>query len=429
MAEPRRGVALLRTKRRGRSPDRWRVHLVVASLAIGWAVLYVDRSILYPLLPVIADEFDLTGAQRGAIASAYFIVYVAMQIPSGVVGDRIGLKGVLTGMYLLMGLGLLGVGVLSMSYVLLLVFVALQGFGAGAFYSGSYGITISTVPAERRGVSSAVVTSGMALGSCLGLAFGGALYEAFGSWRAPYLIMLVPTLLMVAVMATVIRGVPAAPRSQGGLKYLLRNRNVVAICAANFCGLYAFMVVSIWGPSYLVEQYGMSVTRAGLYVSLTAATSLLGALAWGRLSDTLGRKRLTLLMFGVSSAMVSIIASVDSPGSLLASLGVFGFFGSLAWNPVLVAWIGDHTLASGRVGMGTVMGVMNTVGISAAFVAPVVSGWISDVTGSLYWAFYLGTMLQVAGIVGILVASETPAVAAKLIASTKETSPAGTEPT
>lgn len=62
----------------------------------------------------------------------------------------------------------------------------------------------------------------------------------------------------------------------------------------------------------------------------------------------------------------------------------------------------DRTVASGRVGVGTVMGVMNTVGIFSAFVAPLDSGWISDVSGSLSWAVYVGAFSQIGGILAAL---------------------------
>ncbi len=389
--------------------ERWRVQLIVAALALGWSVLYLDRSLLFPLLPVIADDFGLTDAQSGAISSVYFITYVFMQIPSGVLGDRFGLKRVLVVMYLIIGLGLFCIGVFSVSYLLLLLFVGIQGFGAGAYYAGSYGITISSVPPRWRGTSSSVVTSGMALGSVLGLSLSGLLYTLSESWRAPYLIMLVPTLLMAALIGVSIRGVPPAPKVQGGFAFLLRNRDFIPLCVTNFCALYAYMVIFTWGPSFLVDQHGMSITRAGLYTSVVMGASLVGALTWGRLSDRLGRKGLTLAMLTGSAAMMSVVAVVDSTPAILGAFAAYGFLGALAWNPIIVSWAGDHTFASGRVGMGTVMGVMNTVGISSAFIAPVVSGWISDTTDSLEMAFFLATAVQLVGVVAALAARERPA--------------------
>jgi MFS family permease len=149
----------------------------VLVLALGWVFLYLDRTTLYPLLPVIGAEFRLSGVQQGAIASLYFLVYVAMQVPSGLLGDRFGLKRVLMVMYTLAGLGVVGVGLLARSYPLLLLFVAVHAVGAGAYYSTSYGITVSSVSPQRRGLASAIVTVGMASGMALGLALPGVLYD------------------------------------------------------------------------------------------------------------------------------------------------------------------------------------------------------------------------------------------------------------
>ena len=177
----------------------------------------------------------------------------------------------------------------------------------------------------------------------------------------------------------------------------------------NFCALYAYMVIFTWGPSFLVDQHGMSITRAGLFTSVVAGASLLGALTWGRLSDRLGRKGLTIGMLSGSAVMMSVAAVVDSTPAIFGAFAAYGFLCALAWNPIIVSWAGDHTFASGRVGMGTVMGVMNTVGISSAFIAPVVSGWISDTTDSLEMAFFLGSAVQLVGVAAAFTARERPA--------------------
>ena len=84
-------------------PKKGKSMLVVISLAIGALFMYADRTVLYPMLEVIAAEFKLGGTATGFITSTYFLLYVLMQVPAGLLGDAFGLKGVLMGFYLLGG--------------------------------------------------------------------------------------------------------------------------------------------------------------------------------------------------------------------------------------------------------------------------------------------------------------------------------------
>jgi MFS family permease len=154
-----------------------RVMAVVASLSLGALFMCADRTVIYPMLEVIADEYNLSGTATGVITSTYFFLYVVMQIPAGLLGDRVGLKRVLVISYLLGGGVLLLLGLVANSYTLVVFLVGLHGIGMGAFYPSSYGINIGIVPKKYRGLSSAVINSGMSLGIALGLVFSGLFSE------------------------------------------------------------------------------------------------------------------------------------------------------------------------------------------------------------------------------------------------------------
>ena len=166
---------------------------IVAVFCLGWAIIYADRTALFPLLPAISAEMNLTGVQAGAIASAYFLAYVVVQPFVGIIGDRLGLKRVLVAMVLVAGLGLTALALLARDYVPLVGFIALHGAGAGVYYPLAYSIALYTVPPAQRGLSSGIINSGMSVGLALGLAAAGPLYLATGTWRAPYLAMAIPT--------------------------------------------------------------------------------------------------------------------------------------------------------------------------------------------------------------------------------------------
>ena len=176
------------------------MYRLVALFSLGWVVVYTDRTVLYPMLPLVGQEFQLTGAEMGAITSAYFLFYTAAQLISGMLGDRFGLKRLLVLFFFVAALGIAAIGSLTISYLTLIIFVALHGAGAGGYYPLAYSLTIYTVPRWMRGLSSAIIGCGMSIGLVSGLALAGPLYHAEGNWRFPFLVLAVPTFFVASPM-------------------------------------------------------------------------------------------------------------------------------------------------------------------------------------------------------------------------------------
>ena len=65
---------------------------LVSIFTLGWLVIYAARTILNPIMGNIKDTFTLNNAQLGLIMSIFFIGYTVTQIPSGILGDKIGRK-------------------------------------------------------------------------------------------------------------------------------------------------------------------------------------------------------------------------------------------------------------------------------------------------------------------------------------------------
>jgi MFS family permease len=376
---------------------------VIAALILGWAVLYADRTALYPLLSVIADTLGITSTQAGAITSAYFLFYVLLQIPSGLAADRWGAKRVLMSMFALSGLGILGFGLFGTSFSLLVFFSALHGLGAGAYYPCCFGTMLSTVPAEKRGISSGLIGMGMALGILGGMAVSGPLYQFFGNYRTPFLLLAVPTALMLPLFKKYLPDVKnESSPSLGVYKKLFRDRDIWKINIATFTSLYGFWAAATWGPTFLQAERSFSLNQSGLYTGLIALTALPGGVLWGRLSDRLGRKRTTLFVLPVSAAALFLLTRVESAPAIIATLLFFGLFSNTAFSPVAVAWIGDIVSRRHPGSMGAAIGFFNGTIMSSAVVAPLVSGFLRDLTGSLVPAILAGSILMFGGSVLLL---------------------------
>lgn len=379
--------------------ERTYVHRLVALFCAGWAVIYVDRTILYPLLTVIASEFGLTGFQTGLISGTYFTLYVAAMLPAGLLAERLGLKRTLVLFSFVSGVGMAGFGVAAVNYLAVLAMAGLHGAGAGSYYTMAYSITIHTVPSRNRGIASGVINGGMSLGLAVGLALAGPLYHATGSWRMPFLILAVPTFLMATLFQGAIREVPIVGRRATPLWELLRDPTLVRMNLTGFCVLYGWWVLLSWGPVFFQSERNVGLTMSGLYTLVVAVTAIPSGLLLGRLSDHIGRKRIILAMLPLMALSLAVIPQVHSRTGMLLALMAYGVVGKLAWDPLAISWLGDYVARHRPEAVGTAVALFSFLSVLSAVVGPPLTGWIKDVTGSLAGGFYVAAGLALVGFV------------------------------
>ncbi len=372
---------------------------------LGWVVLYADRTVLFPLLSVIGEEFSLTGVQIGSITSSFFVTYAVMQVPAGILADRLGHRKTLAAFYALAGVSLLGISLGGVTYGLLLFFVALHGVGAGAYFPCSFSYILTRSLPERRAFNGAVVFTGLFVGLGFGLLLAGPLHAALKSWRLPFIILMVPTIALAVFYMFRLRDLP---RRESGIKVsaVLSDRSIILVMLANFCSLYGFWLAVSWGPAFLQAERNMSLTGSGVLTALYAAAAIPASILIGRISDKIGRRRLCVLLFPLAVLSILMMSLAQSRFWLAVSLIAFGALGKPAVEPVMVAWIGDRVSQIKPDAMGSTMGVVNFIGQLSGAVAPVLTGWIWDVTGSLEGGFYLGGAIVFCGFLLCLFARE-----------------------
>jgi MFS family permease len=173
-----------------------------------------------------------------------------------------------------------------------------------------------------------------------------------------------------------------------------------------FCSLYGFWAVITWGPTFIQTERGLGLGVAGAYTALVAVAAIPAALLLGRFSDRFGRRRLALLLLPLAAACILLLSRVQTLEALVIALVAYGLTGKLALDPVTVAWLGDRVAATEPQAIGAVMGVFSFSGMSSAVVAPLISGWVKDTTGSLEGALVLAAALVLVGTVFAALAGE-----------------------
>lgn len=379
-----------------RSGERTYVWRLVGLFCAGWAVLYADRTALYPLLSVIARDLGLSGARTGWITGTYFFFYVATLAVSGLLAERFGLKRILVASSLLSAIGILGFG-MARDYASILLVAALHGGGAGPYYAMAYSLTIYTVPAGLRGAASGAINGGMSLGLAAGLAMAGPIYHLTASWRAPFLLLSVPTFLAVVLYQVLVRDVRAERPRSIPLSALAMDPTLVCMNLSGFCVLYGWWVVLSWGPVFFQTERGVGLTVSGFYTLVIAITAIPSGLLLGHLSDRTGRKRIVLAMLPLMALALAAIPQVRSQTGMLLALLAYGVVGKLAWDPLGIAWLGDYVSRRRPEAVGAAVSLFSFVGVSSAIVGPPLTGWIKDLTGSLAGGFYVAAAVALIG--------------------------------
>lgn len=160
--------------------------VVLAIVAVAVVLSSLDLFIVNVALPRIAVDFS--GSQISGLSwvlNAYAIVYAALLVPAGRLGDRNGNKRTF-----LLGLGVFVFGsalcALAWDTGALVAFRILQAAGAALLTPSSLGLLLAATPAERRATAVRLWVAFGGLGAALGPVIGGLLVEL--DWRWVFLV-------------------------------------------------------------------------------------------------------------------------------------------------------------------------------------------------------------------------------------------------
>lgn len=390
---------------------------VIVLFCLGWIVIYINRTVLNPVMGDIKSEFSLSNAELGLINSVFFLSYTFMQIPSGVLADKIGKKLVLIPGFVLFAFGQFGAGLMTTFFGFLAARL-MTGLGQGSYYGPQYAMSSEAIPFEKRGVSTAIINSGAGIGMAIGLM--GASFLAYNldlGWRVPFYISAILAFLLSIAFGVFLKEKPnsastsltqdvAGNEETDGpplIKVLLTVR-MLAVYLVNFASNYGFYMILTWLPFYLETERGIPADQTGFFSSLVAFAAIPGAIVFSRFSDKLGhRKPFILFLLPMAAVALSLIVFVKSWVLVVAMLVLYGLIGKLTLDPIMISFVAD---GAPKRGYSTIFSVFNCAGMAASIVAPIITGYISDITGSMTLGFYLASVLLLIGLLAILFIKE-----------------------
>lgn len=285
---------------------RWSIFVV---LLLAYLQNYFHRMAPGVLSADLMATFHTSGSTLGALASMYFYVYAAMQLPSGVVADTLGTRAGITMGSLIAGVGAIVFGLAGTLYVAA-AGRFLVGLGVAMLFTNTMKSSSMWFSERRFGTLVGVTVLAGNLGAVLA-ATPLAFLLKFYTWRQVMLGVGGTSFFVAALVFLIVRNRPedlgfpsiremegrrpSPERSQHWTKDLLsvvRNRYVWIGFIVNVGlggGLFAFM--GLWGVAYLRDVFKLERAQSASHMTAMMLGCAAGAFFFGWFSDWVGRRK------------------------------------------------------------------------------------------------------------------------------------------
>jgi MFS family permease len=369
---------------------------VSAGLSIGLVI---------PFLTLTARDRGVSLSVIGIMASSYLLSQMLLQLPMGMLSDRIGRVAPISVGMAVIALATMGFAFADSGFAFVGLRV-LQGVGLALLYPSFRAMIADATPVDRRGQAYAAVAAAFSGGMLFGPTLGGIVVRMLD----------VDALFFVAGGAEILVSISGylLLRGAGGAGTVMRlgervpyrellNRPLYAALMLGFGGQFQMgLFIGIW--AIYLDDRGATDIQLGMAFSAVSVTFMAFAPFGGRLADRGAFWRLLLLSNVALGAIVIAYGFMPSPLLIIALALIEGAVLAVA-TPALDAYLAS--VADPRV-QGRVQGAFSTIGMAGAAISGFLSATLYAV--AMYAPFVLsGTVLIVLAFVATRIVRQAEA--------------------
>lgn len=278
---------------------------IVLLLFFGFGLVGLDRWIIAPLFPLIAEDLGLAPSAIGTLSGALGVVWGVFAIFSGTLADKIGHRKILIPTIFIFSI-LSGLSGMAHGFMALILIRAMMGATEGAFAPTMVvAVGVASKP-NRRGFNQGFQQCGFALfGLALAPIIATQLLNVVPSWREVFWVVAIPGFIVGILLYFVLKepkdtqgaAIIGTNESAGSWTEVLKSHNIVVSMIALFCTMTGVFILSALVPVYLVNEVGLSMQEMAIVASALGFGGFFGQGGWPGLTDKFGRKPLVIIGF------------------------------------------------------------------------------------------------------------------------------------
>ena len=265
------------------------------------------------------SDLAVSGGLISVMGAMFFYPYAVMQIPAGVLADRLGARTTIT---VFLGIAACGTALFALAQNLFLISLgrALVGLGTAMVFVPALRVILDWFPRRLHPFCTGTFLS---LGTCgMFLATGPlALLTSATGWRWAMMLMAVLTAMTALLCAVFLRNKPedaGLPRCDVAMPsvscsmsikksfaVIFRSRSYWCISIWFFCLYGVFYTFSgLWAGPYLMQGYGFDKEHTAAVLMSISAGAILGPTIYGIIMSVVKYSKKTLMIIACLAALL-----------------------------------------------------------------------------------------------------------------------------
>lgn len=415
----------------------------ILALIFGTVVInYLDRTNISVAASAISESLELSSVQMGSIFSIFGVFYATLQIPGGLIVDKVRLRFLYALMLFLWSVATLFQGFVN-SFKVLLGLRASIGIFEAPSYPANNAIVTKWFPENQRASAIAIYTSGQFIGLAFLFPVLTLIQDKVG-WRGLLIISGIIGIVWAFVWYAFYRdpdqhktvskeelkliqeggGLVNNSKSVGKKEAFnwddfweaFKHKKLWGVYLGQFCMGSMSIFFLTWFPTYLVDYKGLDFIKSGFLASIPFLAAFCGVLLAGFLSDYLTKKgrspefaRKAPVLTGLFLSTLIIGANFTDSTFLIIFFLTIAFFGN---GLASITWVFVSLMAPKRI-IGLVGGVFNLIGGLSAVVVPFVIGILVEDGDFSPALFFIGLLAVIGFLCFLLVVGKVERIKLK----------------
>jgi NNP family nitrate/nitrite transporter-like MFS transporter len=349
---------------------------------ISFAICFAAWGLISAFAPDFRKELGLTAQSTAFLVAVPVLLGSLARVPMGMLTDRFGGRLIFTILFVLVAVAA-AIVPLAHDYNTLVAYAFFIGL-AGSSFAVGVGFVSRWFGPEKQGTALGVYGLGN-IGHSAAVFLGPLAGAAFGR-EAVFLGVAIVSLIWAFVFFAVARNAPVTgrPATVGDMVKVLATEKLCWVLSAfYFLTFGGFVAFSIYLPTLLRDQFGLTLADAGFRTAGFVVLATLLRPAGGILSDNIGGAR---VLFGVFLGIVPFALLLMWPAIVPFSVGALGCAALLGLGNGAVFKLVPQFFPGNT---ATVTGLVGAMGGLGGFFPPLVLGFFRDRLGNVWPGFSL----------------------------------------